>query len=104
MITITLMSAAQQFLDQLSPHLFWDMNLESIDTNRHAASLICRIMERGSSGDVRAAWSYFGEARVRDALVRAPSLSRKTINFFAYQFRIPREAFRAFGRAKNWER
>jgi hypothetical protein len=98
------MSAAQQFLDQLSEHLFWDVAPESIDADRNAAFLICRIMERGSSEDVRAAWSYYGEARVRDALVKAPSLTKKTMHFFAYQFRIPLEAFRAYGRANNWAR
>lgn len=96
------MSATQQFLDRLSPHLLWDVDRGTIDTESHAAFLICRIMERGSSEDVRMAWDFYGENRVREALMDAPSLSRKTICFFAHQFRITKESFRSYQRGKHW--
>lgn len=96
------MTAEQEFISELSPHLFWDVERSSIDAKQNAAFLICRVMERGSSAEVRRVWSYYGEAEVREALVNAPALNRKTISFFANQFQISREQFRAYKRGQNW--
>lgn len=96
------MAVGSSFIDQLSPHLFWDVNRSAMDPQENAAFLICRIMERGTRADVRAAWTYYGKTRVREALTEAPSLGEKTISFFATQFALPKEAFRAYGRPSNW--
>lgn len=96
------MFSAQTFLDQLSTHLFWDVNRDSVDAEAHADYLIWRIMERGTQADVRSAWVYYGEGRIRQALMEAPSLTAKTMSFFANQFALPREAFRAYQRSSNW--
>ena len=92
----------KQFLDQLSAPLFWDVDRSSIDPEVNAAFLIIRIMERGTSREVRTAWSYYGAARIRDVLLTAPSLSPKTIAFFANQFCLKKENFRAYQRASHW--
>ncbi|HKK18112.1 MAG TPA: hypothetical protein VJ952_05465 [Opitutales bacterium] len=98
------MSDTSAFLQELSEHLFWDVDRDSVDVEAHARFLITRIMERGTREDVRAAWSFYGPDRVREELTQAPSLSKKTISFFANQFSIPKEAFRANGRNVNWSR
>ena len=99
---LTFMSAAVVFLDQLSDHLFWDVARSSVDPDANERFLVSRIMDRGTSGDVRLAWTYYGESRVREALLAAPSLQRKTIAFFANQFRISRDAFRAYQKESQW--
>lgn len=90
------------FVERLSPHLLWDVDRRKIDPESHADFLICRIMERGRSEEVRLAWNYYGEDRVKEALLAPRSLSPKTIQFFAHQFGIPRTAFRAYQRSQNW--
>lgn len=96
------MSAATDFLDQLSAHLFWDVDRCSVDPDANAGFLLPRIMERGTRADVLVAWEFYGEARVQEVLLTAPSLTRKTIAFFANQFQLPRDAFRAYQRESNW--
>jgi hypothetical protein len=96
------MSETHGFISSLSAHLFWDVNQSTVDPEAHASFLICRVMERGTSVDVRLAWKHYGETRVKEALIKAPALSSKTIYFFANQFRIPCEAFRAYQRAQDW--
>lgn len=98
------MPSATDFVSQLSSHLFWDVDRSTLNPEDHAGFLICRIMERGSSEEVRLAWHHYGEDRVREALLQAPSLSRKTIHFFANQFRLSCDAFRAYQRGQNWAR
>lgn len=98
------MSSSKEFISQLSSHLFWDVDRASLDPEQHANFLICRIMERGSSEEVRLAWSYYGEDCVRDALLQSTALSSRTIHFFANQFRLSCDAFRAYQRRQNWLR
>ena len=96
------MLSGEELVDRLSEHLFWDVDCARVDPQVHARFLICRVMERGTREDVRAVWEYYGEEQVREVLTKAPSLTAKTIAFFANQFALPREAFRAHQRAKNW--
>ncbi|HAV14601.1 MAG TPA: hypothetical protein DCX06_14085 [Opitutae bacterium] len=98
------MIVESDFIAQLSPHLFWDVDVTSIDIEKNAAFLIARIVERGTSKDVRGAWKFYGEKRMREVLTTAPSLSKKTIAFFAHQFRIPCSSFKAYQRGQNWAR
>ena len=91
-------------LQSLSDHLFWDVDPDQIDVEAHAAFLIARIMDRGAMKDVRWAWEHYGAARIQEVLTTAPVLHKKTISFFALQFGIPRENFRAFRRkTARWE-
>ena len=92
-----------EFSQQLSDHLFWDVDRASVDVEENRQFMIARIMDRGTLVDVTAAWNYYGEAKVRDVLLDAASLHRKTIAFFANQFNLPRERFRAFrNQARTW--
>jgi hypothetical protein len=50
---------------------------------------------------VRAVWDYYGEERVREVLLNAPSLSAKAIAYFSNQFGVPREHFRAWSRRSS---
>lgn len=92
----------RDLIAELPRHLFWEVPMSSLDAQKHDSFLIVRVMERGSSTDVRRVWNYYGEAKIKEALIAAPALSRRTISFFAHQFQIPREHFRAFQRTQNW--
>lgn len=86
----------ETFTQQLSDHLFWDVNRDSVNPEAHWQFIIPRIMDRGTLDDVKAAWNYYGEEKIRDALLNAAALHKKTIAFFACQFNLPRERFRAW--------
>ncbi len=92
------------FTQQLSDHLFWDVDRSSVDAEKHRKFIIPRIMDRGTLDDVQAAWRYYGEEKIREALLNARVLHKKTIAFFANQFQLPCERFRAFQtQAGTWD-
>ncbi len=92
-----------EFARQLSDHLFWDVDRAGVDVEAHRRFLIPRVMDRGTLSDVKAAWEFYGEECVREVLLKAAALNRKTIAFFANQFNVPRERFRAFrDRTETW--
>jgi hypothetical protein len=93
-----------EFTQQLSDHVLWDVDRASMDAEQHRRFIIPRIMDRGTLPDVKATWNYYGETKVREALLTAPSLQKKTIAFFANQFNLPREEFRAFRKqTRTWD-
>lgn len=96
------MSSSQQYLQQLSNTLFWDVDRESLDTQAHAAFIIVRAMERGTRDEALATRNFYDDETLKESLLNAPVLADETISFFANQFDLPRSAFRAYGRAGHW--
>lgn len=52
-------------------------------------------MERGRREDVYHVWDHYGAERVKSALLSAPTLSPRTLNFFAHRFKLAPSTFRA---------
>lgn len=89
--------------DRLSAFLFWDVDPSGVNPETHRQFIIPRVMERGTLTDVKTVWEYYGSETVKSVLQNAAGLSIKTVSFFANQFNLPREAFRAFRNPpKNW--
>ncbi|MDD2229052.1 MAG: hypothetical protein PHY48_06540 [Candidatus Cloacimonetes bacterium] len=90
----------------LDKHLFWEANLSDLDMEIHASYIIPRVMDYGNLEDVRFIISYYGKNLVRETLLKAPSLQRMTINFFANYYNLPLNSFEAQSRleAAQWSR
>jgi len=82
--------------DHLSTFLFWDVDPSGVNPETHRQFIIPRVMERGTLADVKTVWEYYGGETVKSVLLNAAGLSAKTVSFFANQFNLPREDFRAF--------
>jgi hypothetical protein len=82
--------------NRLSEYLFRDVDPSGIDPEAHRHFIIPRVMERGTLTDVKAVWDYYGEETVKQVFLSAATLGRKTVAFFANQFNLPRDAFRAY--------
>ena len=89
-------------LQTLSKHLFWDVDVGTIDAETHRGFIIPRVMDRGARSDVQAIWNQYGAETIKDVLLQAPALQRKTIFFFANQFRLRPEAFRKSQEMGTW--
>lgn len=89
--------------DQLSAFLFWDVDPSEINPVTHRQFIIPRVMDRGTLADVKAVWDYYGEEKIKQTLLNAATLGRKTVAFFANQFNLPRSSFRAYRNpSENW--
>ena len=88
-------------MQTLSKHLFWDVDTTTMDIEKHRGYIIPRVMDRGTRSDVQVVWNQYGAEAVKDVLLHTPSLQRKTIFFFANQFHLRPEAFRAFRKSQE---
>jgi len=81
--------------NSLRPELFWDVDVDTLDLDTHAAFIIIRVMERGTRKEVRAIWNYFGEEDIKHHLTMARCLSLRTISYFATIFKTSRTQFQS---------
>ena len=83
-------------LKTLSPHIFWDVDIENLSVTDHWRYIIVRVIERGSCEEIRTILIEFGGSRVREAVLSARNLNERTISFFANMFAVARSEFRAY--------
>ena len=73
---------------QLSPRAFWDVNMDSLDEQKQANWLIVRVFERGTLDDLMEVWAFYGDEKVKKALLTAPYLTEQTWKFTATIFKL----------------
>lgn len=78
----------------LPDHLFWDIDLETLDYTKHARFIIQRVAQRGSLQDWKNVREYYGDEKIKEDLLQARSLDKKTLNFYSSLYNIPKCHFR----------
>lgn len=69
--------------------LFWDVDLEQLEVERHAEYILSRVLDRGRIDDVSWALQTYGEDRIHAFLCERPraELSPRTLAFWRAFFR-----------------
>jgi hypothetical protein len=81
---------------QLRPSLFWDINVDTIDMQKHRASVIERITSRGRLDEFRAMLRYYGKETVKNTLLNTRYLDKVTLYFCSAIFDVPVTEFRCY--------
>jgi hypothetical protein len=79
-----------------SPHLFWDIALETLDLDRHAPYVIDRVLSLGTMEDFRKIKSYYGIEKIKQVVKDARYLDDKVLHFCSLYFNIPLPDFRCY--------
>jgi len=85
---------AMQF--ELRPTLFWDVNVEEVDLSKHRASVIERVATRGRLDEFRAMVKFYGQETVKNTLVNARHLDKRTLSYCSLIFDVPITEFRCY--------
>lgn len=64
--------------------LFWDVNVENIDREKHAGHIIERFLEYGTLEGVQWLRKFYGDERIKEYILKRGFrvLSNKTLNFW----------------------
>ena len=81
---------------ELRPALFWDVNIEEVDLQNHRASVIERIATRGRLEEFRAMVKFYGQETVKNALIHARYLDKRTLSYCSLIFDVPITEFRCY--------
>ncbi len=84
------------FIASLSPHLFWDVDREQVDPEKHRAYIVQRVTERGSLDDWRRLRGHYGLDTVVKAAQGLRSLEPTALAFLATVGNVPEESFRCY--------
>lgn len=71
--------------------LFWDVDRESIDPERNKRFIIERILARGDVDDFRFAEGLYGSDTLRETLLKAKTIDRKSLSFWCFYFNIDKQ-------------
>jgi len=80
----------------LRKELFWDVNNESIDFEKHARFIIERVVTRGNLNEWNNLKLFYGLDKIRTEVVNIRYMDKKTLSFLSAVFKIKREMFRCF--------
>jgi hypothetical protein len=79
-----------------SPDIFWDVNPAMLDLEAHKRFIIERVAQRGRWSDWQECLRLYGHETVKNVLLQARSLDKKTLSYCSFIFGIPKEEFRCY--------
>lgn len=87
--------------DTLAPllekrHLFWDVVPASINPDKYRKFIIERVLRYGFPEDVQIVLNGYDSNSIKEVIRTSCNLDRKTANYWAIHFNIPREEIRCF--------
>lgn len=81
---------------QLSNHIFWDVNINSIDYQKHARLVIERVVTFGNLEDWHKIKSFYGLAKIKKEALQIRILDSKTLNMLSLILKVPTQKFRCY--------
>lgn len=90
-------------IKDLSEHLFWDMKVCSLDKEKNKTIIIERVYNRGDINDVKAINQIYGIGTIKNEIVKAGFLNKKTFNWVSTLFNIPKENFKCYNKIYSKE-
>lgn len=81
---------------ELPNHLFWDIDIDSLDFDKNARFIIQRVILKGTVKDWVVIKKFYGLDFIKNEILQIRDLDPKTLNFFSTYFNIKKSEFRCF--------
>ncbi|MBN2777742.1 MAG: hypothetical protein JXR36_08870 [Bacteroidales bacterium] len=81
---------------EFSINLFWDIDIQSLDYQKHLAFIIARVLDYGTLQDWKELIRYYPKDQIKDAALQIRSLFPKSLNFIALYLNTPITEFRCY--------
>ena len=73
----------------LSSHLFWDVNHETLDWEKHVSLIIERVIQRGTYNNLLLIEDHYGKEKIVETLKQLTFLTLKDKQFVHTYYKIP---------------
>jgi hypothetical protein len=83
-------------INDFSPHLFWDVDLNGFDLRKHQSFFIQRVLEYGKLKDWNLIKTLYGMEAIKESSLNARSLDAVTLSFVSTIFKIDKTEFRCY--------
>ncbi len=80
----------------LSKSLFWDINIETLDYQKHASYVIDRVLSHGTLQDFQTIKTYYGKPKIKRVAKSLRYLDDRVLHFCSAYFNSPLTDFRCY--------
>ena len=80
-------------LEDLSRHLFWDVNINELDLQKNRKQIIQRVLDYGLMDDWYIIQNYYGIKEIAEIALTIKDLDKKSASFISLISKIPKEKF-----------
>jgi len=80
-------------LEDLSRHLFWDVNINELDLQKNRKQIIHRVLDYGLMDDWYIIQNYYGIKEIAEIALTIKDLDKKSASFISLISKIPKEKF-----------
>jgi hypothetical protein len=90
------MKSKDQIIKELSPHLFWDVDINQLDYRKDKCLIIERILVYGKENDERLLNMIYSKNCIKSVAKKSMNLNDRTICYLSEIYNIPEEKFRCY--------
>lgn len=83
-------------ISDFSQHLFWDVDLDGFDFQKHKVHLIHKVLEYGYIKDWNLVKEIYGLQTIKEVSLNLRSLDAVTLSYLAAIFNIDKTEFRCY--------
>ncbi len=73
----------------ISPALFWDVDVSKLDWQQHRQLITERVIQRGSLKEIQEVTEHYGIKEFRNIICQIPYLEKRDMAFVNIYFNIP---------------
>lgn len=90
------MNKSNDIINSFSPHLFWDIDIQELDMEKHKSYIVGRVIDYGKLKDWKIINTYYSPEQLREIVLNLRSLLPQSLSFVSTIFQIPVEQFRCY--------
>jgi hypothetical protein len=80
----------------LTKSLFWDVDPQSIDPDKHVEYIVERVITLGTMEDFTILKEIYGKAKIKKVVKKLRYLNDRDLNFCSLYFNVPKIEFRCY--------
>jgi len=80
----------------LSRSLFWDVDPDTVDPEKHAAFIIDKVICLGTMEDFQIIKNYYGKPKIKRVTKKIRYMDDRELNFCSIYFNVPITQFRCY--------
>lgn len=83
-------------ITSLSPHIFWDVDVQSVDMEKNGVFVLQRVLQYGILKDWLLLKSIMGVDNIKAFAVQLPTLDDVSISFLSNLYKIDKSEFKCY--------
>ena len=83
-------------ITSLSPHIFWDVDVQSVDVEKNGVFVLQRVLQYGVLKDWLLLKSIMGVDNIKVFAVQLPTLDDVSISFLSNLYKIDKSEFKCY--------